>query len=182
MRRRVRTTRLLVSLVIAGMVLAACGEDGDTASPDIEGVVVEDGQTNDHVADPTYDTDPPSGGDHDQVWLNCDFYEIEVPDKHAVHSLEHGVVWFAHDPDLPEDEINALRALYDSRSDRVIVSPYDGLDAAVVAVAWERRLEVDSAEDPRLEEFLDAFVNGAQAPEPSAVCTGGAGQRRSATD
>lgn len=177
MRSHLRSTRLLATLVVAGLWLTGCGDDGDDASADIEGVVIEDDQTNAHVADATYDADPPSGGDHDEVWLNCDFYEVEVPNKHAVHSLEHGVVWFAYQPDLPADELDALRALYDSRPDRVIVSPYEGLDAPVVAVAWERRLEVDSAEDPRLEEFLDAFVNGAQAPEPAAACTGGVGQR-----
>lgn len=166
-------------MLATGLAASACGDDGDDAGgAEIEGVVVEDGQSNEHVPEPTYEADPPSGGDHDPVWLNCDVYEVEVPNRNAVHSLEHGVVWFAHDPDLPDDQLDELRALYDGRPDRVIVSPYPDLDSPVVAVAWERRLEVDRADDPRLEEFLDAFVNGAQAPEPRAACTGGIGQRR----
>lgn len=178
---RPRTTRPLSSrlatAVLAVAALAACGDDGDQAGDtDIEGVVVEDGQSNDHVDDPVYDADPPSGGDHAAVWLNCDFYEVEVPNPNAVHTLEHGVVWFAHDPDLPDDELDTLRALYEEQPDRVLVSPYPGLDSPVVAVAWERRLEVDTASDPRLGQFLETFVNGAQAPEPSAACTGGLGQ------
>lgn len=179
MRSRRSRGRFLANLFAAALAATACGDDGDQAGErDIDGVVVEDGQSNEHVANPDYDSDPPSGGDHDQVWLNCDFYEVAVPNQHAVHSLEHGVVWFAHDPDLPADQLDALRNLYDSRPDRIIVSPYEGLDAAVVAVAWDRRLEVDDADDPRLEEFLETFVNGAQAPEPGAACTGGIGQRR----
>lgn len=184
--------RPLAGLLAFGLVLAACGDDdssgdaatetgdvgaGDTAAGDaIEGVVVEDGQTNSHVEDPVYEADPPSGGDHLAIWLNCDVYEIEVPAGNAVHSLEHGVIWIAHDPDLADDELDALRAVHDSRPDRIIVSPYDGLPAPVVAVAWERRLELDAADDPRLGEFVDAFVNGSQSPEPGAPCDGGLGQ------
>lgn len=167
---------LLAALMAAG-ALVACGESGDeVGSGEIEGVQIEDGQSNDHVENPEYEADPPSGGPHHPVWLNCGFYGTEVPNRHAVHTLEHGVVWFAHDPDLPEAGVEALRDLYESQPDRVVVSPYPGLDAPVVAVAWERRLEVDSADDPRLGEFLDTFVNGAQAPEPRAACTGGVGQ------
>ena len=175
-RRQLRATATLTGALAVGVLLASCGASGDTVGSDIPGVVVEDGQTNNHVANATYTEDPPTGGDHNPVWLDCDFYDVPVPNQNAVHSLEHGVVWLTHDPDLPADEVAQLRALFDSRSDRIIVSPYPGLDAPIVAVAWERRLEVDRADDPRLQQFIDTFVNGAQAPEPRAACTGGLGK------
>lgn len=168
----------LALLAMAVVMLAACGDDPDEqSSTDVDGVVVEADQTNDHVdGDIDYDADPPSAGDHAPVWLNCDFYVTEVPTENAVHALEHGVVWLTHDPDLPEEDVAMLEELFDSRPDRIIVSPYPGLDAPVVAVAWERRLEADGTDDPRLPEFIDAFVNGAAAPEPRAPCEGGLGR------
>lgn len=171
---------ILTILVAAAFVLTACGDDpedaDDSSAGEVEGVQVESGQTANHVDDPTYDADPPSGGDHLGIplWLNCGIYDEPVPDGSAVHSLEHGVVWFTYDPAADVD-VDALEALYESRPDRVILSPYPDLPSPVVAVAWERRLEVDSSTDPRLAEFLDAYVNGAAAPEPSATCDGGVG-------
>lgn len=171
-----RSRSALALVCAAGLAFAACGDDPDDSAADvIEGVVVEDGQSRDHVENPVYDADPPSGGDHAPIWLNCGVYDVEVPNEFAVHALEHGVVWFAHDPDLSTDERNTLIALHDAEPQRVIVSPYEGLEATVVAVAWERRLAVDSVEDPRLVEFLDAYISGAQSPEPRAPCSGGVG-------
>lgn len=161
-------------VLLAAWALASCGDDAERISGEsIEGVVVEDGQTNDHVDAPAYEADPPSGGDHLPVWLDCGFYDVEVPNGNAVHALEHGVVWFAHDPDLPSGEVEVLRTLYDAEPERVVVSPYPDLPSPVVAVAWERRLEVDSAEDPRLSAFMDAFIDGDQSPEPGVRCSDG---------
>ena len=181
-----RRAPLLVATVL---LLTGCGDDGgdvDTgggsrseeapAQVEVEGVEVIRDLTNDHVAGQVdYDHAPPVGGDHNEVWLNCDVYEVPVPDENAVHALEHGVVWLAHDPDLPDDEVEVLHELHASQPDRMIVSPYPGIDAPVVAVAWGRRLEADSADDPRLEEFIEAYVDGPDAPEPGVTCQGGLG-------
>ena len=177
-RRRPAGRRAVALLLGAASVLGACGGDGggDVSAEAVPGVVEEPGQTNDHLDEGwTYDADPPSGGDHAPIWLNCGVYDVEVPNQFAVHALEHGVVWFAHRPDLSEDQVNTLLALYELDPDRVIVSPYPGLEADVVAVAWERRLVADGVEDPRLIDFLETFANGANAPEPRAPCNGGVG-------
>lgn len=159
--------------------LTGCGSDpteSEAADENrIEGVVIEDGQSNAHVANPTYDADPPSGGDHIRIWLNCGVYDTPVPNGNAVHSLEHGAVWYAYQPGLAPDQVDTLVAIAAVNPDRVIVSPYPGLPAPVVAVAWERRLEVDDATDPRLVEFFNTYVNGAQAPEPAVTCKDGVG-------
>lgn len=167
--------RLLLGALVGALLLAACGDDPEVEA-EIDGVEVEDGQTNGHVDGPIdYDADPPSGGDHNQVWLNCGVYDQAVPTENAVHSLEHGAVWFAYQPDLDSDQVDALVALAETEPDRIIVSPYPDLPSPVVAVAWERRLAVDDATDPRLEVFLETYVNGDQAPEPAVSCSGGVG-------
>jgi hypothetical protein len=55
---------------------------------------------------------------------------------------------------------------------KVLVTPYAGLDSPVVLVAWERRLEVPSVNDPRVQQFIDAYAGGKQAPEPTLPCQG----------
>jgi hypothetical protein len=53
-----------------------------------------------------------------------------------------------------------------SENDFVLLSPYPGLPAPVVASARGKQLKLDSAEDPGLERFVSAYQQGAQTPEP----------------
>jgi hypothetical protein len=122
-----------------------------------------------------YEHRPPAGGEHDPVWQNCGFYSEPVRDENAVHSLEHGAVWIAYSPDLPQDEVETLRDIAGGQ-DYVLVSPYEGLPSPVVATAWGKQLRLDSAEDPDLERFIGAFRQGPDTPESGAPCTGGIGR------
>ncbi len=118
-----------------------------------------------------YSPIPPVGGPHNPVLQNCGFYDTPVRDENAVHSLEHGAVWITYSPDLPVDQVEALRALASGHT-HVLVSPYPGLPAPVVASAWENQLRLESADDPRLASFVTRFRQGPQTPEPGASCTG----------
>ena len=113
---------------------------------------------------------PPSGGNHNPVPLSCGYYAQQPPDEFAVHSLEHGAVWIAYDPSLPASDVAVLKPF--AQLDHVIVSPYAGMDAKVTLVAWEHRLELDSVNDPRLKQFVDAYQNAPTAPEQGGACVG----------
>jgi hypothetical protein len=127
----------------------------------------------DHVQTPvSYPQTPPVGGDHAPIWQNCGFYTEPVRDENAVHSMEHGAVWITYRPDLPQDQIEKLRDLAQSQT-YILVSPYPSLPSPVVASAWGKQLRLESAEEPRLEQFVRAFRLGPQTPEPGARCTGG---------
>ena len=84
--------------------------------------------------------------------------------------MEHGTVWITYDPDLAAGEAEELAGLLPQNG---IVSPYDGLGAPVVVTVWGRQLELEGADDPRLELFIDQFGGGVTAPEPFASCAGG---------
>lgn len=146
-----------------------------TGAPGIEGLeVLAEDPSHDHVDGPIdYERIPPLGGEHNARWLACDVYDEEVPVEFAVHSLEHGAVWLAHDPGLPEDEIKALAELAEKDEEYVLVSPQSGLDSRIVAVTWGAGLEASSADDPRLEQFVAAYAGGGQGGEKGAPCRGG---------
>jgi hypothetical protein len=121
-----------------------------------------------------YPQSPPVGGPHNPTWQNCGFYSKPVRNEYAVHSMEHGAVWITYSPDLPKDQVETLRDIAQSNS-YVLVSPYSDLPSQVVASAWGKQLHLNSADDPRLEQFVSAYQQGPQNPEPGAPCSGGVG-------
>jgi putative peptide zinc metalloprotease protein len=122
----------------------------------------------------TYPQSPPVGGPHSPIWQNCGFYRAPIANENGVHSMEHGAVWITYRPDLPAGEVAALRVLA-IRETYVLLSPYPGLPAPVVASAWGRQLRLTSAGDPRLDQFVRVFRLASSAPEHGGLCTRGLG-------
>jgi hypothetical protein len=154
----------------------ASGTAGVTTSiGTISGVVTYSNLARTHVTGPvTYAQNPPVGGPHDPVWLNCGIYTSPVRNENAIHSLEHGAVWITYQPGLPQSAVQHLISVVHGHS-YVILSPYPGLPTPVVASAWGLQLKLQSATDPRIAQFIQKYANGPQAPEPGGECSGGTG-------
>ena len=148
-------------------------------SPDeIEGLQTFDAyeEPQDHVDGPVdYAESPPVGGPHAPPpdWADCTgtVYDVDVRHENAVHSLEHGAVWITYNPDEIQDaDIDTLAALVKNESGRMM-SPYVGLDSPISIQSWGHQLKVDSADDPRIEQFADLLtLNNEFTPEPGASC------------
>jgi hypothetical protein len=161
----------MLMMALVGLVIPAFAQ---TAPP--EGVQYFEVPSQYHTEGPVlYEPVPPVGGDHNPVLQNCGFYDSPVRNENAVHSLEHGAVWITYSPDLPVDQVETLRTLASGHT-HVLVSPYPGLPAPVVASAWGVQLMLEGAYDPRLEQFVSAYEQGPQNPEPGAPCSGGIGE------
>ena len=98
-----------------------------------------------------------------------------------VHSLEHGAVWIAYQPDLPEDQVETLRQLVRSERSRqrvplIVLAPKPELESPIVATAWRVQLELDNANDTCLAAFVDEYQRGPLTPEPQANCVNGIGE------
>jgi hypothetical protein len=159
-------------------MIPADGRRPDAARPlpdnPPDGIEVYPATTNRSVKGPIhYDREPPTNGDHAPIWLNCGFYEKPVQNRFAVHSLDHGVVWITYRPDLPSGQVDKLRPY--GRENYVIVSPYPGQDAPVIATSWRVQLELRATEDPRLKRFVDEFRISELAPLSGNRCVGGVG-------
>ncbi|WP_432515262.1 DUF3105 domain-containing protein [Kineococcus sp. SYSU DK001] len=179
-RSRARRRRALVVAIPTVAVLAVAGAVtavflNRPEPPSLDAVRTFDYTGGDHTSDPvTYEQNPPVGGPHNPTWLNCGVYDAPVPNENAVHSLEHGAVWITYRPDLPADQVDELRSAVAGQT-YTVLSPYEGLPSPVVLSAWNNQLAVEDADDPRIEAFLAKFVQGAQTPEPGALCSNGTG-------
>lgn len=123
--------------------------------------------TTDDVA---YPQDPPAGGPHAPIWLDCGVYDEPVREENAVHDLEHGTVWITHDPSLSSSD---LQRLEDALPDNGIMSPREDLPSPVVVTVWGAQLALDGADDRRLALFLEEYGDGHTAPEFGVSCEGG---------
>ncbi|MEV8531248.1 DUF3105 domain-containing protein [Streptomyces sp. NPDC051211] len=132
-----------------------------------------------HVDTPVkYEMTPPVGGDHHQRWMNCDgdVYTSPVPEVNAVHSLEHGAVWVTYSDKAPKGEVDKLAEKV-KKTPYTLMSPVKEQSGAIMLSAWGKQVTVDSATDPRVDQFFGKYVQGPQTPEPGAACTQGlAGQ------
>jgi hypothetical protein len=122
----------------------------------------------------------PPGGPHNPIWQNCGIYDEPIRAENAVHSMEHGAVWIAYDPDLAAEQADQLKKLVNDERGRLrnfyLLSPQPDLPAPIVATAWRVQLELDDAFDDRLLEFMQRFHIGPYTPERGATCSGGVGE------
>ena len=160
-----------VVAIIVGIVVTSATPPVDPATIEIEGLETFDGLEALHVQTPVdYEMSPPAGGPHNPTWLNCGIYEQPVPAENAVHSLEHGAVWITYDPAVVSGaDLDSLRSQM-PRS-YIVLSPFDGLQAPVVASAWGVQVALDGVDDPRLGDFIVKYRQSPDAPEPGALCS-----------
>ena len=120
-----------------------------------------------------YNRFPPVGGPHDGEWANCNgiVYTTAVRNENMVHTLEHGAVWIAYNPDtISAGDLTILTGLVQGKP-YMSLSPYPGLDATISLQAWAHQLKLDSASDPRVEQFITALrQNRWVYPETGATC------------
>lgn len=166
----------VIALVWASIAFAPQPEPSAEYTEGSDGATIEGVETFTNVTDHVegtvdYDQNPPAGGPHNAVWLNCGIYTEPVPNENAVHSLEHGAVWVTYDPAMRDEDLETLRTWLPSSY--VILSPYEGMDTAIAVSAWDAQLKVDSASDERIGEFFEEYWRSQNAPEPGAACTGG---------
>ncbi|TDC67213.1 DUF3105 domain-containing protein [Micromonospora sp. KC207] len=118
-----------------------------------------------------YAQSPPVAGPHNATWQNCmgDVYDAPIANEHAVHSLEHGAVWITYRPDLPADQVATLKSKV-AGQEKLMLSPYEGLDKPISLQAWGYQLKVDNADDSRIDEFIKTLRVNASIEGPTANC------------
>jgi hypothetical protein len=159
--------------------LRAFKPTADTKDPSmqIQGVLIQNySEGRGHIgADKrvAYDHSPPFGGPHDATWAACNgvVYATPVRNENMVHSLEHGAVWIAYNPEKITG--SALQSLRDrvQGANYLMLSPYPGLDAPISLQSWGHQLKVTDPADKRIDHFIQALrLNQYTYPEIGASC------------
>ena len=169
----------VLGVLLAGILFYAATNQGSgfidplkAADKSIDGLTVSDKEARDHTDAPVkYDKEPPTGGKHNNTPQTCQVYTEGVPSERAVHSLEHGAVWITYRPGLDAGEVKTLTELAQGNPYRML-SPYPGLKSPISLQAWGRQVFVDKASDGKVNDFLEAYTSGPQAPERGASCEG----------
>lgn len=144
-----RSDQLVIDKLEAGTCRYDTRSDGDA------------GTGRNHVTDPVFEVNPPSGGDHLANPAGPGIYTAETtpPDGQVVHSQEHGYVILWHKPDLAQDQLDALRTLTSRHSRDVLMVPRPTLPVPVAATAWHKRLLCQHADPTALETFITSYRN-----------------------
>jgi hypothetical protein len=142
-------------------------EAADVAGCDLELGLPDEG--NDHIpaSKPTsYETNPPTSGDHDEVPLADGAYEDTPEERFFVHSMEHGRIVVQYQPDLAEEDQLALKGVLEEDPDGMILVQNDEMPYEVAATAWTNLLGCDTYTPEALDairDFRDEFRG--QGPE-----------------
>ncbi|MFJ1699880.1 DUF3105 domain-containing protein [Streptomyces sp. NPDC088252] len=188
-RARERRSRVIVltasvavvaALVAGGGYLMSAADKKDKADAEAKSSPVSGERTwaklsQNHVGKKVdYPMNPPVGGDHNPVWMNCDadVYTKAIPKENAVHSLEHGAVWVTYTSGAKPADIEKFGERVGT-TPYSLMSPVEDQAAPLMLSAWGKQVTVTSAADPRVAQFFTKYVQGPQTPEPGAACTGG---------
>jgi hypothetical protein len=182
------------SLVIfLAVVFVACsgGDDPDPATDSTTPTTASDGAAEvasplvsvpvsdlgaDHVDPPvSYEQSPSIGGDHYPFWQNCGFYDVELLEGAATHTMEHGAVWITYNSaKLTDAELSTLEGIAQDNG-KLLISPYTH-DEKLILSAWGVQLRSSlSPSDPAVSNFIDEWIDNPELAEAGVRCDGAAG-------
>ena len=113
----------------------------------------------------TYNTNPPTSGDHFAEAESWGVNEKEVEDKAAIHGLEHGGIWITY-KDIDEESTKILEEIGRENSGSVIVSPRSGNEAKISVTSWGRMMKLDAVDKALIQKYIATYKN--QGPEKLA--------------
>lgn len=126
-----------------------------------------------HVQTKRYGGDePPTSGPHAEA-LAWKAYGQEVPDVNAIHNLEHGGIYVSYRLDLPQDQIDKIRALFTApfsnpnfRPNKVIIAPRADNKSPIILSSWLRSEKFTSFDQQSMTNYY--LKNVGKSPEPLA--------------
>jgi len=109
------------------------------------------------AAEATYDygTGTPTSGPYLPGAPRCGVFEVEISTEAAATAVYRGAVVIWYRPDLDPVDRQALLAAAAGHRSHVVISPQDGLEAPIVATAWNRLKRYEPGEP--VEGFIDVY-------------------------
>jgi len=175
---------IVIGTVVALVVLGGFWFFRESSKP-LPGSLLPD-QGRDHVSKASwgkfeYNSNPPTSGPHDAVWIKAGVYDQPQGDGHLVHSLEHGYVVISYRCEAQSakrkaqntgtgsaemdkdclDFVNKLKERVEKDSWKLILIPRPNLDTNFALTAWRRidKFKTEEASIERVNNFIDSLRN-----------------------
>ncbi len=138
-------------------------------------------QSTQHVPDCSklsFDTNPPSSGNHYSEWAAFGVYESPLPRGNWVHDLEHGAIVYTYNcPSGCAEDVAAAKAMLQKlppdpgcgAQRRVLLIPDPKLDVTWAASSWGFTLRSDCFDESSMITFFAKHVGRG----PEDICTPG---------
>jgi hypothetical protein len=127
---------------------------------------------------PTYNSDPPAGGDHYPETLPTQFYKesdlVSLPQNpigYLVHNLEHGYVIFWYNcqvyQGICDDLMQKIQQVMSQFGGvKVVAFPWHTIKVPLAMTSWGRLLRLSTPDQTLMTQFVQTYRF--QAPEPDA--------------
>jgi Protein of unknown function (DUF3105) len=134
------------------------------------------------TSSPTYQTQPPSSGNHFGCWPEYRTFDVPVPWGNLMHGLEHGAIAIVYNCGAAgcPDEVARAQTFIDSlppdtaggcpSTRRVILAPDPTLPVRWAATAWTWTLRADCFDETAFNQFYVDHYDRA----PESICNPGA--------
>lgn len=117
-------------------------------------------------AQPVYNSNPPTSGDHAASTAPWGISSAPLPDISLVHNLEHGGIVLHYRPDLDAAQRQQLEDVAREllrRNRKVVLAPRPENEDPITVTAWGRMLRLQTADADAIRDFFSAHIN--QGPE-----------------
>ncbi len=146
---------IVVVLVVGGLIARSALRPGPGESFPSQG--------RDHInlgqPHPAYSSNPPTSGWHAGAPAEWGPYRNEIPDEVLVHNLEHGGIWISYKDPGDTNLVDKLEALAKRYPSKIIVAPRPKDDTKIAVAAWEHLLKLDTYDEKKIVNFIDAYRN-----------------------
>lgn len=132
-----------------------------------------EGDANHVEADVTYETQPPSSGDHFAQTADIGFHtaDEDVVEENAVHNLEHGQIVAWYNSDAPPEVLDQLETYVDGAGIGMLALPYDQVPAGYnfSMSAWGATQSCEEVSGAVIGKFREAYQG--KGPEQVGIPT-----------
>lgn len=164
---------LLIGIVGVMVAIFVAGNGGKSSSTNPSGPLLGDKHANQgqqhiqpgtqHVA---YNSNPPSSGPHYLSPTPWGIKDSQIADETLVHNEEHGGVIIAYKPDLPKDQVDLLKQIFQSlpassqfNEVKAVLVPRAANDHAIELAAWTYTYNLDSVDGTKIKQFYQDHLD-----------------------
>ncbi|MSQ13940.1 MAG: DUF3105 domain-containing protein [Dehalococcoidia bacterium] len=121
-----------------------------------------------HAADNTYNSVPPTSGNHWPVWAKCGVHDEPVANELQVHNLEHGfvVIQYKTDDKATIDQLKQVAEKLPGWPNFYMLAPYPTMEPTIALTAWRVMQSLATVDEKAIQDFAKAHRT--QGPELGA--------------